>query len=498
MPAFFEKEQHVLIQLDSDDDWLSFYHSCEGYITPRDYELIKDYLKDTAKTVIIEKGYVDADYRDTYFNFFSRKFAQYPSKTIRANLFSNKISYRMLFKLDQYQNEYIGFIVLRPNRVTSIGRTILDPVKLPFVSGHICVSDYQVHILGTELIARGFPYMSQDTDVTVCAHAACWMIFRYFSQRYNRYAEKWPYEVTRLTKDVSTGRLVPSKGLTAFQVTEMFGNFGFSPEIYFRGQHQDLFDQLLYMYVESGLPVVAALSGHRHAITIIGHISDYNIPIPGTPASSDIYLCGVIANDDNFLPYQAIRKNDPLPDMGYWSRFKMEDIDTFIVPLYEKIHISAEHVLELSKAILTNDSLGLNARSNLLKYEDIVTRTFLTSSKSFKKKRRIDSLPFGIANVYCEMPMPKFIWVCEISTPDLFKKCEICAEILFDATANPHDRMAFLAIHYPDFLLLNDRNFLTDDHRRFKFGSLDTNKIAPYSCYINNLCEVGNELIKKD
>ncbi|MCK4346980.1 MAG: hypothetical protein KAW47_00035, partial [Thermoplasmatales archaeon] len=101
MPVFFEKEQHVLIQLDSNDDWQSFYNSCEGYITPQDFQLIHDYLKQTAKTVVIEKGYVDADYRDTYFNFFSRKFAQYPSKTIRANFFMDKISYRMLFKLDR-------------------------------------------------------------------------------------------------------------------------------------------------------------------------------------------------------------------------------------------------------------------------------------------------------------------------------------------------------------------------------------------------------------
>ena len=80
------------------------------------------------------------------------------------------------------------------------------------------------------------------------------------------------------------------------------------------------------LYVESGLPVVAVLTGHRHAITIIGHLSDFNISFPGTPESSDVYLCGFIANDDNFLPYHGVRKNDPVPD-GYWSRFKVEDID---------------------------------------------------------------------------------------------------------------------------------------------------------------------------
>jgi len=461
MPVFFEKEQHILIQFESDDDWLAFYNICEGYITQRDFQLIHGYLKGTAKTVVVEKGYMDADYRDTYFNFFSRKFAQYPSKTIRANFFSDKISSRMLFKLDKYQEEYIGFIVLKPNRVLTIGRTILDPAKLPFVKGHICTAEYPVHILGSELIAKGFPYMSQDSDVTVCAHAACWMIFRYFSQRYSRYAEKWPYEVSQLTRDVSTGRLVPSKGLTAFQVTEMFSNFGFSPEIYSRSSHSGLFDQLLYMYVESGLPVVAAMHGRQHAITIIGHLSDYNIAVTTTPASSDIYLVGLIANDDNHLPYHAIRKNDPKPATGYWSEIMAGEIDTFIVPLYEKIHLSAEHIVELSKAILTHDAFGLNACSALLPQESIVTRSFLTSSKSFKRMRRGDAVPFGIADVYCEMPMPKFVWVCEISTPELFRVGKIAGEILFDATANRLDRMAFLSIHYPDFFLLNDPGYST-------------------------------------
>ncbi|MBA3035828.1 MAG: hypothetical protein FP814_04965, partial [Desulfobacterium sp.] len=332
MAAFFDEKQYALIQLESDADWRNFLNQCEGYITLSAVQSIYNYLKETARTVVIEKGYVDADYRDTYFNFFSRKFAQYPSKIIRVNFFSSKIPPDSAFDLDHYQNEYIGFIVLRPNRVNPIGRTVLDPAKLPFVSGHICTSEYPVHILGAELTAKGFPYMSQDTDVTVCAHASCWMIFRYFSQRYSRYAEKWPYEVTQLTQNVSLGRLVPSKGLTAAQVTEMFSNFGFSPEIYFRNQQPELFDQLLYMYVESGLPVVAALTKHSHAITIIGHTSDYTTPVPATPSTSDIFLNSFIANDDNFLPYHSICKKDPIPETGYWSKYKVEDIDAFIVP----------------------------------------------------------------------------------------------------------------------------------------------------------------------
>ena len=314
----------------------------------------------------------------------------------------------MLYKLDRYQEDYIGFIVIRPNRVTSIGRTVLDPQKIQNINGYICEAEYPVHILGAELIARGFPYISQDTDVTICAHAACWMLFRYFSQRYTRYAEVWPYEVTQLTEDLSSGRLVPSKGLTVWQITEMFSKFGFYPEIYFReiSKHDPIFNKLLYQYVESGLPVVAGLTKHAHAITIIGHVSDFSIEEP--VKTSDEYLTALIANDDNYMPYQAIRKDDPKP-IGHISDFKIEDIDFFVVPLYEKIHLSAEHVMQISEAILTHRKLGIDACSRVLSLDQIITRTYLTSSKSYKKIRRKDILPFGISKVYLEFSMPKFI-----------------------------------------------------------------------------------------
>ena len=86
--------------------------------------------------------------------------------------------------------------------------------------------------------------------------------------------------------------------------------------------------------------------------------------------------------------------------------------------------------------------------------------------------------------------MPKFIWVCEISTPEQYKQGKVVGELIFDATANPHDRFAFLSIHYPDLLLLNDRDALTDDPKRFTVHRLDTDNLEPYDCYVSNLCEV--------
>lgn len=60
MPVFFEKETHVMIQLESDQDWVSFQNSCEGYLTPYDFKKIYEYLSNVALTVVLEKGYAAA------------------------------------------------------------------------------------------------------------------------------------------------------------------------------------------------------------------------------------------------------------------------------------------------------------------------------------------------------------------------------------------------------------------------------------------------------
>ena len=60
MINLFDDEQHILIQLDSDEDGDNFYKNCDEYINLPAFQLIYIYLKDVAKTVVIERGYIDA------------------------------------------------------------------------------------------------------------------------------------------------------------------------------------------------------------------------------------------------------------------------------------------------------------------------------------------------------------------------------------------------------------------------------------------------------
>jgi hypothetical protein len=452
-----------MVRIDSDQDWESLLEICEGQLGQHRLGQLRDLLGVSCRTVIVERDYVCKDYRDTYTNYYAKKFASYPDKCTRLLFFRKAVSPRSWWNVPSYARSFMGYTVIRPTRISynSIGRTILDPDACSGVQGYICRTRYTANLMGTESVVNGFPHISQDTDVTVCAHAACWSCFRYFSERYPAYREIYPYQITQLTTDLSGGRLLPSRGLYMEQVVEMFSRYGFYPRIYFRRHWDDppgRFERLLYYYLESGLPLVVGLDPD-HAVTTIGHTSDLSLSLPAGQSFSDGYLTGLVINDDNSTPYQA------LPRSGHEQRFatgshlsdyRTSAIDSFVVPLYERIYLAAEDVERLALALVNDHLLG-PALARSLPLDDLVMRIFLTTSRAYKAERRRSPLPYDLSRVYTQLPMPKFIWVSELSTKALYPDGKILGETIWDATASDGDYFSWLAIHYPELLLVNDR-----------------------------------------
>ena len=492
MPVANENSLFPIVQVDGPGDWDHLASLTRQFLTQRALVQLRDFLAPAVKSIVVERDYIDKDYRDTYAGFYAKKFAEYPSRTARLHFFSARLTRRDLFNLKAKAKKYIGYSVIRPTRVNCIGRTILDPRKMPGLTGHMCMADYTVHLLGAELPVRGFPYISQDTDVTVCAHAASWMVFRYFSEKYPNYAEAHPFEITQMTADQSHGRLIPSKGLTIFQLSEMFSQFGFYPEMYFREKMPapEMFDRVLYYYIESGIPVVAGLREKGHAISLFGHVSDFTRRLSrAVPGHSADYVQGWVASDDNHMPYQVVPKNNRVAGrLAHPSPYKMSDIDAFVVPLYEKIYLSAEYIERLAAVVLSHRQYGLARLSPGLAPADLVFRIFLTSSKSYKCFRHDHPISNQISQLYLQLPMPKFIWVCELSTKALYPKEKVVGEILWDATASHNDPYAFLAIHYPNAIILNDRDSMADDPSRFLVND-SLPKSNAYDIYKHNLKE---------
>jgi len=248
-----------------------------------------------------------------------------------------------------------------------------------------------------------------------------------------------------------------------------------------------LFYRTLYYYIESGIPVVAGMQGKEHALTVLGHISDYAQSFTSNRIHSADFLKGMIVNDDNFMPYQTLLSGTKRNE-DHVSPHSLKDLDNFIVPLYEKIYLSAEHVDSLFAEILAHSQLGLKSLSPKFFSEKIIMRIFLTSSKSFKMFREQHPPAHHLKDLYLQLSMPKFIWVCELSTPKLFPN-QIVGEILWDATASHKDRYSFILIHYPEHIIINDRDSLVDSPKRFSL-----NRALPgvdaYDIYRSNLKEI--------
>ncbi len=472
-----------IIRLDKPQKWDRLPEECEILLQGRKYGLLAGYfakcremLRRRAKSVVAERRYIDKDFRDVYTGFYSRKFAAYQSKCLRLHFFSRIIRDQDLYSLDVHQKDYIGYVVVRPTRNQCIGSMIIDPRRAEGLQGSICAAKYYAHILGAELEIEGFPFIAQHKDVTRCAHADCWMVFRYLSQKYRTYKEAYPYQITQMTTDYSLGRLVPSThGLTVSQIAEIFARFGLSPEIYSRDSYNPFeFERFLLAYISSGLPVVCAIKKDEHAVVALGHVSDYK-PDQQLSGGTHVltsydYLQGLVINDDNWAPYQLMLTPGP-PCLGNISEYTTSDIDAFVVPLYEKMHLTAEQIETLTLKLVDHEELGLKQLSPSLPKSELVIRVLLASSVSYKAFRSHKAEgarpPHGIDRLYARLPMPRFIWLAEVASKSSFSKKKVLGEIIWDTTATPDDVMSFLVIHYPEYLIVNDVDYLGSPPNRF-------------------------------
>ncbi len=446
---------HPILVFDAQDSWDRLLALVKPELDARGLKRLRGVLEPKAKCVVIERHYIDKDYRDTFSNFHSKRFNTPQSRCVRLHFFSAPVGEDALAAgEDAVRRAYLGYSVIRPTKPNCIGRTLLAHTLRSDAAAHLAVCPEQVHLMGTRLELEGFPFISQDADATVCAESALWMLLRYYSNRYSWYSEALPFQITSLAASHAVGRRVyPSGGLFSWQLAEALRLQRFSPLVYSRNQLPNEFEHLLYTYIESGLPLLVTVP--EHVVTAFGHLSDYSVP-PATGASyTSEFNRAFIINDDNFFPYQSLRSAGPhlLSD----SSFKFDDIMEFIVPLPEKVFLAAEQAQTAIETVLNRPDTGILAYSPQLSAGPHLRRLFLTSSRSFK--RHLSKRGMGnplVEKLYRHLPMPHFIWVCELAEVSEYQKeSKILGEVIWDATRNTHEPDGWTALHYPEMLLID-------------------------------------------
>lgn len=483
----------TIVTFDSEHSWDTVRSISAAHLTQGGLRKLRTLLGDSVRCVAIERHYIDRDYRDTFSGYHSKKFVTLDSRTIRLHFFRSSISPEDL-RSDSFQtDDYIGYSVIRATRPYCIGRTLINPFKVEGLIGTICVCEEKVSLLGSNLKVQGFPFISQDGDATVCAESAAWMVLRYFSNRYRRYREVHPFEITSATMNYANGeRVYPSRGLYLWQMGETLRREGFSPLIYTRQSFGEEFERLLYTYIESGFPVFAMLKGH--VVVALGHYSDYSTaPAAAGRKNTSCFNQGFIINDDNHFPYQMIGCVPPPAKRAQRSDLLISDrqvseISSFAVPLPEKVFLSAEHFGSLVDGMIDASWLNIAEHSPILSSaKPLLMRQYLTTCKSFKQQLNRRSMGADVVRTaYYNLPLPHFIWVCEFSTPELYRdrNQQILGEIIWDATRNAHEHAGFLAVHYPERLWIDSGSAMNHPRKVQEWPIADP---KPYPVFRSNL-----------
>ena len=416
-----------------------------------------------AKGVLVEHGYVDKDYRSTFYNFYAKKGRQYRADCVRLHFFDAAVWYDEartdITSTDgRPQDHYFGYIVLRPTIVATLGRSVLSPNIRLGAHGRAIQSAHKVNVLGHQLPVWGFPSMAQHVDIAVCAHVSCWAILRYYSETYPQYREYLVHDITQLVAPFDPGGLVPSLGFDAQGAERVFHAAGSFPLLVVKGNHSsdEAFYSQFLAYLESGFPLFVGMDTEEHAIVIVGYSWQEPPALPSS-ASSHVWsqVEALLAVDDNLLPYSTV----PLHSSGTPAAFPSytaDSFDAFIVALPDKIYYPAAAIEDYSKRV-EGWLAGLRGPDQ----EPLqLRRYFITTISKLREHAREYHSQLGdtLVGLMMRLDTAQFVWVVEYCTATQWEAGRVAARAIVDATASPKDPVPIWLLHDEDVAHVFDRS----------------------------------------
>lgn len=430
--------------------------------------------------MVVETEYVDAVFRDTYYNYFSTKLKPYYRNCVRLSFFEpgfTTVSELIQLPEEGVQRLYLGFMVLRPIG-KCIGRNIISPrAKIaPYSDVKITLGKFQATCLGVKLTVEGFPHASQDGEFMTCAETTTWNLMEYFGNKYALYKPLLPSELINNLHASSMKRMVPSSGLTLQQISMAIEQQGFSSLPYTSSDKR--FKELFTCYVESGLPLAVAISSDAggHAVVCIGREGvDRTIMNKGRYFGANGYIVwnynvdSFVFNDDNRPSYMIDDFTKPTQYLSNAS------IQAFVVPLHKKIYLPAEQAIDTAHFFIEKEFTFPTGSA---------VRTFLTSCRSYREYiRRNPDFSDALKIAYLKLEMPKFIWVTEVSSQADFLQSKVNSLVILDATSP-----ASLDNPYASLILKQHNNVVTFyDENSHSFSDAVMTLPARFESFNHNL-----------
>ena len=442
---------------------------------------LKSQVTDAAKGVLVEHGYVDKDYRSTFYNFYAKKGRHYRSDCVRLHFF-NGVVWHDEERTDiacndgRPQDHYFGYIVLRPTIVATLGRSVLSPNIRLGASGRAIQSVHFVNLLGHRLPIWGFPSMAQHVDIAVCAHVSCWAILRYYSETFAHHREYLVHDITKLAAPFDPGGLVPSLGFNVLGAERVFQAAGCFPVLVGKrnSSSEAVFFSQLLAYLESGFPLFVAMPGEKHAVVIVGYSWRQSAAAPG-PSSSHVWpqVETLLAVDDNLLPYSTVPLDSAAIVPGS-PTYTAKSFDALVVALPDKIYYPADAIEAFSRRVE-----GWLAGSRAPNDEPLqLRRYFITTVSQLREYARKNYTHLGdtLVGLMMRLETAQFVWVVEYCSVAQWAAGRVAARAIVDATASPRDPVPIWLLHDEEVAHVFDR---TSAERKIDSIRLDRGGLGP-------------------
>ena len=454
--------------------WISSTH-----INIATLDFLDKYISSKVNQIVIEFPYSDKEYLSTVYAYY-----------IKATKPAIKECYRLHFYID---DEYMGYIVLRPTPYSHIGRIQMSPIAFLKDKAWVATCSILSNVVGSEQGIENFSFTKQDPEIAMCAQVTIWSVLEYF---FNIGLSGNRMKVADVTNNTLTflEKKIPAKGLTANHIMEVLNNAGLYPILKSSIDFASInTDGEIFSYLESGIPVIGLNSAENHAVCLIGHTEFQHIDVKSLDAYvvnlyddsnelsdpnfkiiiADKLVSNYVVNDDNFAPYQFLARKCTLTSTGYLP-YTATKLDTFIVPLSEKMYITYENVYQFVMDYLS-DSRYQNSFPNTS-----VVRIFLTLSNKFKSSVYDKIYDNDFFSLICHLNMSTYIWCVEVSSVSSFNQGKVECLFIFDSTRHSNDRQPWLLIKD-----LKSVSFYDGE----SFSSFDLNENISMDRYNGNLEE---------
>ena len=379
-------------------------------------------------TLVFEPEYTDKDFLIDYSAYYVRSFRNYDRRCARLHFFKNSFTidhFKNILRgepsdlsIAQLQDNYQGFIVLKPLPVTIIGKTCLVTYEHEGRRFFPCIRNYDVNLFGLSLKVNSIAYQEQDSIVAACASSAIWSVFHATAILF-QHALPSPAEITNsvLVHFPFSNRNFPNKGLSGEQMALTIREVGLDPYL-FKTDSYDTVKATIYAYLKGKIPVTLGFSlwdlkGNnagdppttlgRHAVAVLGYSlggalkSSFDSITDLTLLSSCVDK--VYVHDDQIGPFAKMDftnfvlniagKQIPAIDTT-WANAnneigKIKAVpEILIIPLYHKIRIPFDNILKIINEIKQIQVL-INKAPGLPNFTLLEWDIFLSNVTDFKK-----------------------------------------------------------------------------------------------------------------